>query len=416
MNHEKIPPSTRAIAAAQRTLAAESEGDHFHPLEAISFFRRWPRSFARNVLYTVIFNMMFALGFMTLGLMFQRIDSLSQLLDAFIRNIVISNVVGFTFWGVFELIGPVMRYVNRKPFIAIVLFYSVLGTLIVTGAFFTVTFLPGYENMRQWLLTPQQLTTSFIISLCISTVLALTWRRRIDELSTQITLAEERQRVEAAERAMAQANLRALQAQIEPHFLFNTLANVVGLIRPQPDTAQLMLEKFIAYLRATLAATREEETTLGSEFSLMSDFLAILQIRMGDRLQVAFDLPADLASCLLPSMLLQPLVENAIKHGLEPKVEGGSVTLKAQREGDMLHISISDTGMGFSGAMSNGLGLHNVRERIDKLYAGKGSLIIEENLPAGTCVKLTIPVEFGIQNSSAGAAYQALLAEKARHC
>ncbi|MEP7155457.1 MAG: sensor histidine kinase [Betaproteobacteria bacterium] len=416
MDHARIPPSPQAVSRAQQTLAAETEGDNFHPLEAISFFRRWPRSFLRNVIFTVIFNTLFAVGFLTMGLMFQRIESLSQLGEAFSRNFVVSNVVGFAFWGVFEVLGPLLRYVNRRPFIVIVLFYAVLGTFIVTAAFFAVTFIPGYGNMNQWLFTPQQLTTSFIISLCISLVLALTWRRRVQELSSQIALAEERQRVEAAERAMAQANLRALQAQIEPHFLFNTLANVVGLIHSQPDTAQRMLEKFIAYLRATLAATREQETTLGTEFQLMADFLAILQIRMGDRLQVLLDLPAELAAQPIPSMLLQPLVENAIKHGLEPKVEGGSIVLKARRTGDAIEISISDTGLGFSGATSTGLGLRNVRERIEKLFDGKGSLVIEENAPAGTCVKVAIPSEYYLQNSSAGAAYQALLAEKARGC
>jgi len=416
MDQERIPPSPQAVSAAQRTLAAETEGDHFHPLEAISFFRRWPRSFVRNIVFTIIFNTLFAIGFLTMGLMFQRVDSLTQVMEAFGRNFVISNVVGFTFWGVFEVLGPVLHYVNRKPFLVIVLFYAVLGTFIVTAAFFAVTFIPGYADMNRWLFTPQQLTTSFIISLCVSLVLALTWRRRLQELSTQIALAEERQRVEAAERATAQANLRALQAQIEPHFLFNTLANVVGLIHPQPDTAQLMLEKFIAYLRATLAVTREQETTLGKEFQLMADYLAILQIRMGDRLQVSLDLPAELATQHLPSMLLQPLVENAIKHGLEPKVEGGSIALKARRYGELMQISVSDTGLGFSGATSGGLGLRNVQERIDKLFGGKGSLIIEENQPAGTCVRLNVPLDFDMQNSSTGAAYRALLAEKARRC
>ncbi len=400
----RIVFSPKAIAAAQKELECDIEGEHFHPLEAISIFRRWPRSFARNFVYTLIFNTMFAFAFLFMGVLFARIESASQLLAAFGRNFLISNVVGFSFWAVFSVMGPVMRLVNRQSFLVVAFFYASIGTVIVTLSFFAISFIPGYGNMNQWLFTPQQVTTSFIISLCISLVLAAIWRRRLDELAAQMALAEERGRVEAAERTAVQANLRALQAQIEPHFLFNTLANVVGLIHPQPDTAKLMLEKFISYLRASLAATREQETSLGTEFQLMANYLAILQIRMGDRLQVDIDLPGDLATLHMPSMLLQPLLENAIKHGLEPKIEGGKVALQARREGDSLRIIVSDTGLGFNGATSPGIGLRNVRERLDKLFGGKASLTIEENDSGGTRVVLVIPCGHGTTSSSTGAA------------
>ncbi|MBL0122728.1 MAG: sensor histidine kinase [Betaproteobacteria bacterium] len=407
---ETIPFSKEAIAAAQKKLSRDVDGEHFHPLEAISIFRRWPRSFARNFVYTLIFNTLFALAFLFMGVMFARIESASQVIAAFGRNLLISNVVGFSFWAVFALMGPVMRAINRQSFVVVSLSYATIGTVIVTLSFFAISFIPGYGNMNQWLFSPQQVTTSFIISLCISLVLATIWRRRLDELAAQMALAEERGRVEAAERAAVQANLRALQAQIEPHFLFNTLANVVGLIHPQPDTAKLMLEKFIAYLRASLAATREQETTLGNEFQLMANYLAILQIRMGDRLRVDVDLPADLAALHMPSMLLQPLLENAIKHGLEPKIEGGSVTLQARRDGEMLRITVSDTGLGFSDATSQGIGLRNVRERLAKLFDGKASIAIEENQPSGTRVILDLPYTTQTTNSSTGAASGVVLA------
>jgi hypothetical protein len=411
------PPAAHdALAAAQKELELHVEGDHFHPLEAIAFFRRWPRSFWRNVVYTFIFNACFAVGFLILGLMFTRVDSLSQVVNAFGRNLVISNIVGYAFWGVFELIGPVLRIVNRQSFAMIVLSYAAIGTLIVSGSFFAIAFIPGYENMRQWVFTPQQLTTSFIVSLCISLVLAVIWRRRMDELAAQLALADERARVQAAERTAVQANLRALQAQIEPHFLFNTLANVVGLIHAQPDTAKLMLEKFIAYLRASLAATREQETTLGGEFALMADFLAILQIRMGARLKITLDLPAELATSPLPSMLLQPLVENAIKHGLEPKMEGGDIRLRAAREGEFLRIDVIDTGLGFGSGVSRGIGLANVRERLDKLFSGRASLLIEENLPCGTRAILRLPMSNEKQNTSTGGASGAEISQDARLC
>ena len=409
-------PSRHSLIAAQKELELHVESDHFHPLETIAFFRRWPRSFARNIIYTFIFNACFAVGFLVLGLMFTRVDSLAQVASALGRNLVISNVVGFAFWGVFELIGPAIRIVNRQSFAMIVFLYAGVGTVIVSCSFFAIAFIPGYENMRQWVFTLQQIATSFIISVCISLVLATVWRRRMDELTAQMALSEERGRVEAAERAAAQANLRALQAQIEPHFLFNTLANVVGLIHPQPDTAKLMLEKFIAYLRTTLAATREQETTLGTEFKLMENYLEILQIRMGERLRVNFSLPAELAANHLPSMLLQPLVENAIKHGLEPKIAGGEITLQAACEGDNLRIDVIDSGLGFGAATSNGIGLKNVRERIEKLFAGAGSLTIEENQPCGTRVVLRVPMKAESRNSSNGAAIGAKSPGDGRQC
>lgn len=404
-----------ALRKAQQKLALDIEGTHFHPLEAITFFRRWPRSLGRNLVYTLIFNTLFALAFLAMGLLFSRINSFSQILDVFGRNLLISNVIGFAFWGVFELIGPAIRVVNRQSFLVIALFYAVIGTVIVTVSTYAVTFIPGFENILPWLFTKQQLTTSFIISLTISIVMAAIWRRRIEELAAQTALAEERERVEAAERAAAQANLRALQAQIEPHFLFNTLANVTGLIRTQPDTAKRMLEKFIDYLRASLATTREQVATLGQEFALMANFLAILQIRMGDRLQVVVDLPAELAPEELPSMLLQPLVENAIKHGLEPKVEGGSITLQARHVDDSIQIAVIDTGLGFRGGISNGIGLKNVRERIAQLYDGKGSLAIEENPMGGTRAILTLPRAV-IQNTSTVGASGRLSAGEALRC
>jgi sensor histidine kinase YesM len=222
-------------------------------------------------------------------------------------------------------------------------------------------------------------------------VLASAWRNRVNELTIQIAIADERARVTAAERATTQANLRALQAQIEPHFLFNTLANVTSLIHTRPDDAKHMLEEFIAYLRASLATTRENETTLAKEFVLMQSFLAVLQVRMGNRLVVRVELPDDLQQFVLPPMLIQPLVENAIKHGVEPKIEGGEILLKATRIGDVVAIEVTDTGMGFQNSTANGIGLQNVRERLDKLYDGKATLTIEDNLPSGTKITIRMP-------------------------
>jgi sensor histidine kinase YesM len=373
--------SASARTKAELQLKQMAESDHFHPLESLEFFRRWPRSFLRNLIYTLIFNLMFAIAFTLLTYALARNIGFADLPKIFGENIVISNVVGFSFWIVLHALGPVMRVVNRQSFWIITLCYATVGTGIVTCSLWGFAYVTGRDGMLKWIGTREQVLTSFVISLVISLVLAILWKRR----------SEQRERTEAAERAAIEANLRALQAQIEPHFLFNTLANVTSLIHTKPDDAKRMLEDFIAYLRSTLAATRETRTTLGGEFEMMKNFLSILETRMGTRLEVHLDMPAELRDAIIPPMLLQPLIENAIRHGLEPKLEGGRIALKAERNGESLRISISDTGMGFADKPSNGIGLKNVRERIDKLFGKNGGVSIEENQPCGTRVAVTIP-------------------------
>ncbi len=388
MNTIAMNQSARKKADAE--LESFAAGDHFHPLEIIHFFRGWPRSFGRNLVYTLILNALFGLAFTLLAFIFNNPDKLWPKLGEIIQqNLLISNVIGFAFWAIFEAIGPLTRIINRQSFWIVSLFYTAVGMGVVMASMYMVSFFPGNAEIRQWLGTRSQLTTSFVLSSVISIVLTIIWRRRAEELTAQISLAEERERTEAAVRATSEASLRALQAQIEPHFLFNTLANVTGLIHTQPDQAKQMLEQFIAYLRATLAATREKETTLGADFAMMKTFLSILQIRMGERLKVRFDLPDDLRDVAVPPMLLQPLVENAIKHGLEPKIDGGEVALSAKRVGDKVEITVADTGLGFQNSSSNGIGLQNVRERVKQIYGDAGSVSIEENKPCGTRITIT---------------------------
>jgi signal transduction histidine kinase len=195
----------------------------------------------------------------------------------------------------------------------------------------------------------------------------------------------------AAEAMAAQANLKLLQAQIEPHFLFNTLANVVGLIDTRPGQARTMLEDLIRYLRATLALTRQDSTTLGAEADLIEAYLSIFRVRMGQRLSFSIEIDAGLRGVPIAPMLLQPIVENALKHGLEPKIDGGTVSLRATREGDQVRLDIADSGLGFEDSAAGGFGLANVRERLRLLYGEGGHLEIRENAGGGTLVTVVIP-------------------------
>ena len=200
----------------------------------------------------------------------------------------------------------------------------------------------------------------------------------------------------AKERANAfQAQLQMLQAQIEPHMLFNTLANLQGLIALDPVRAQAMLEQLIQYLRATLSASRAEATTLAQEFALLDAYLGLMAVRMGPRLSYTLDLPEALRAQTLPPMLLQPLVENAIAHGLEPKIEGGHVTISAHADSGTLTLQVSDTGRGPgapAGKPGTGLGMANTRERLAALFGPRAALTLEAGAPAGAVVRLTLPL------------------------
>jgi sensor histidine kinase YesM len=203
-------------------------------------------------------------------------------------------------------------------------------------------------------------------------------------------MAREKIQSLSTEKQLAEAKLRLLQAQIEPHFLFNTLANVVSLIEPAPAKAQLMLENFIHYLRGSLAASRTVKGTFAQEKKLLTHYLELLKIRMGDRLTFTIDIEESILQEPLAPMLLQPIVENSIRHGLEPKVEGGTISIIAKRIDRDIQITITDTGLGFKPKNDSGIGLDNLRQRLNVLYEAQAVLTISDNHP-GTSVVIKIP-------------------------
>lgn len=201
---------------------------------------------------------------------------------------------------------------------------------------------------------------------------------------------------ESLKRQLAEAQLKTMQAQVEPHFLFNTLASVDYLIETAPSIASKMQKSLIQYLRAALPQMREGSTTLGKEVQLCRSYLEILKFRMEDRLQYSVIVPQGLGSAQFPPMMLQSLVENSIKHGLEPKPEGGSLTISADISNGRLRVTVADSGLGFAagGVSGSGVGLANVRERLAALYGGAAKLSIEANSPSGTIVTIEVPYTF----------------------
>jgi LytS/YehU family sensor histidine kinase len=192
-------------------------------------------------------------------------------------------------------------------------------------------------------------------------------------------------------RELDSARLQLLQAQVEPHFLFNALANVRRLLRTDADAARTLLGDLLRYLQEALPALRDEHTTLAREAELVRAFLAVHQVRMGPRLQAHIHIPPELATRTVPPMVLLTLVENALKHGLQPLVDGGSVVVSARAENGRLTLTVADTGRGMGSGSGGGTGLANLRARLKSLHGGAASLSLAVNLPRGVVATVVLP-------------------------
>ncbi len=240
---------------------------------------------------------------------------------------------------------------------------------------------PTWGRWRAWFI---------VLSICLMTSIGITafyWSRG--------RLAAADANAERAQRAAAENQLKLLESQLEPHMLFNTLANLRVLIALDPPKAQAMLDRLIAFLRATLGASRVGMHPLSAEFERLGDYLALMQVRMGPRLQYAFDLPHGLRETPLPPLLLQPLVENCIGHGLEPKIEGGRIDVCAAREGTALVLTVRDSGVGMSPQASTQgtrFGTQQVRDRLATLYGSAATFTLEPAADGGTEARITLPL------------------------
>ena len=201
-----------------------------------------------------------------------------------------------------------------------------------------------------------------------------------------------RSRDDATQKELAVARLSLLHAQVEPHFLYNTLASAQVLTRSDPARADQMLGHLIVYLRNSLPSADDSLSTVGKELERSRAYLEILKVRMGDRLTLQFQVPPSLESAPLPPMMMQTLVENAIKHGLEPLAEGGNVWIFAREAGDKVSVIVADDGRGFSeDGGGTGVGLRNVRERLRLIYGDAASFTIVANFPKGVTATITVP-------------------------
>ncbi|MES2935136.1 MAG: histidine kinase [Pseudomonadota bacterium] len=356
---------------------------------AISLLKRFPyKRFLADFGFVLIFNLICAIV----------VTYVMKLGPNFWENLLISmciGTIGFVLidglrllvWGekhspYWPIFWPVILLsVPLSQFVGMALARAMLG-LPQTGGLRTV----GPQNTISVLF--------FTLLACSIGVMFYTNRHKISLLKE--AAATEKARAETINRQAIQAQLQLLQAQIEPHMLFNTLANLQGLIAFDPAKAQHMLDQLILYLRATLSSSRAEHTTLQQEFTLMEAYLGLMSVRMGKRLAYTLHLPVELRSLSVPPMLLQPLVENAIQHGLESKIEGGHIEVSASQNGAHLLLTVSDTGLGLEASVPrpNGthVGLANIGERLLALFGTDASFSLRANTPCGAVARLTLPL------------------------
>jgi hypothetical protein len=304
-------------------------------------------------------------------------------------NLLYSQCIGLSIWGLVE--WGRHRFIHHAETHWPRLVWIV--PLAVVIGFFTGTTLAdwmlGQSVINDVSNAPRRTLGFLLVSLMAGTTITYIFLSR-----ARLTAAHLRE--QTALQQATESRLKLLESQLEPHMLFNTLANLRALIATDPPRAIAMLDRLNSYLRATLGASRSDSTgqrhTLALEFDRLRDYLELMAVRLGPRLSYALDLPPSLAAHPLPPLLLQPLVENAIRHGLEPHVQGGDIQVRARAEGDRLVLTVSDTGAGCDGEPSAGFGLAQVRERLASAFDPPARLAWHSTPGAGTRIDLYLPL------------------------
>ena len=363
-----------------------------HPLDVIPLFRRWPASPSRNLVYTAIWSSL--IGVLLAVVTCAFIGTSRPLPRMLAYMIVTSNVVGFLIHGALALLrlaapaafarGAWPMQVCKVLLMACCAVFGIaLPDALLRGAN------PFAALLRDGALAPL-LPFGVVTALMMVVVLATGERR----LARATEAARQQEQIAEAARLLAEAKLRTLQAQIEPHFLYNTLANVVSLIGADPARARHMLERLIDFLRASLSASRAEHATLQGEVELARAYLDLLTVRMGARLRYVIDVDPACRDAVIAPMLIQPLVENAVMHGIEPKVDGGTIVVRARRRDGGVCIEVADDGVGLVPAAprpGGGVGMSNLRERLRTLHGNNAQVQLLENQDGGVTSRLVLP-------------------------
>jgi signal transduction histidine kinase len=316
---------------------------------------------------------------------------LSPGLDTWPRLMVFHECVGMTMVACVLLLRRTRAFSRFQP----------MARWLLTGVVALPTgFVVGHQFAFLVLGEPLRMVGYMGVSLIPVLFTLLVGGVGIHYYATREQLAKEAAARSEAQRLAVDSQLRLLRAQLEPHMLFNTLANLRSLVREDVDRAESMIDQLIVYLRSALAASQTESVALSREFAQLRAFLDIMALRMGPRLTFRLELPADLESTQVPPMLLQPLVENAIKHGLEPKVGPGSIEVIARATHAGIEIRIDDSGLGLPAdepdepaarPAGSSYGLQHVRDRLQAVYGPAARLSLERRHPTGVSARVFIP-------------------------
>jgi signal transduction histidine kinase len=334
-----------------------------------------PRRHAMLVLLAV--NLMITLVLVVMGVSRNFLDTYKT-----------CNAIGFSIWGAFTLVRLIVG--QQAPMLVVAPIAVPVGFFVGhkiaawAGATDVIANVAS-DPVHQW----RVLVSGLMLAISATAFFVFYWRSE----SYRADLQNERRRAAEALQAETSAKLALLQAQIEPHFLFNTLANAQSVIESDPQVAKSILEHLNQYLRVSLGRTRRASSTLGDEINLISALLAICALRLGERLHYSISAPEALKAAELPPLLLQPLVENALKHGVEPAVSGGEIRVEARQEGDLLCLRVTDTGVGLNASSPEGVGLANVRARLSSLYGERGRLALYSHEPHGVVAEITMPLQ-----------------------
>ncbi len=332
---------------------------HYSTMKALCFSYK-------NILLLILFNTLIALFLYGVGI------------EPLWANLVFSHAIGFSIMGL--IVVGVKRWGEQLWVYPLgIVLGGVLGSMagvVITGKVVSQTGMMLTGTMGSALLFGSAISWYFYS------------RERMSRSEAALQQAE-LERV-GQERNLLESNLKLLQAQIEPHFLFNTLSNIQGLIGRQPALAQEMVEQLSQFLRTSLQRTRSELTTVDQELTLLQHYLRIQQIRMGERLQFTITCDPRLRQMPLPPLLIQPLVENAIQHGIEPQVEGGAIEVVVQQNEKGVEIMVSDNGAGLDKMGQQGIGLNNIRQRLQQCYGEAARLQLGAQSPHGVVATMRL--------------------------
>lgn len=333
---------------------------------------------ARDFFYTLLMNSVIA-AFLT------AVD----FGNGFLVNLVFSQSIGISIYVSIYAVLAFSKTVRFLPRLVMIMLAMVVGALSgMTIAAFSLRN-PAFLLNGQF-----RIVQTILFGLLFGSIISYIFISREKISAGNALLMEEKFKRLALEKKAVETEFQFLQSQIEPHFLFNTLSNVMSLIDTSPGRAKTMLGDFVSFLRSSLSLRRDSTITISQEMDLISNYLNILRVRMGDRLKVDISVHEDVREHPIPPLLIQPLVENAVKHGLEPKPEGGAIAVICESRSGKVRIEVSDSGRGIGDSVGGtGIGLANIEKRLNLLYGSKGRLTLHERKPSGVTAVIEIPYE-----------------------